>query len=297
MQIALPGNFNRNTMYHFINQIIDNDLQPKDKEFQLDFNSLTFIEPVGFTVLSNVIEWLKKRGCSVSGLIAENISYRGRIHCPISFLDDSLFFDRYVGQKIFAQSSPRDTTIPLSIIAHQKSAQWLEKTIQWLARRLSMKVESLTNIKVCFEEVFNNIKDHSNENIGCIFAQHFPNKNIVRVAISDFGVGIPFNVQKVKPLLTDSQAIRQAIVYGFTTKSNVRNGGRGLDTLIQNVVKNNQGSVYIHSTRGILESTYLNGEINSQEKECSGFYPGTLLDIVFRTDTIEDYEDEEDFLW
>lgn len=295
MEIYLPRNFNRNTMYNFINQIIDNDLKPRDLNFELNFRSLEFIEPVGFTVLSNLVEWLKKRDCRVRGLIPDHCNQHDK-NCPICFLDDSLFFERYGGSKIYTVSNPRDTTIPLSIVSYQSSVQWLDRSINWLAHRLNMTTRSLGDIRVCFEEIFNNINDHSTENIGCVFAQHYPNKNIVKVSISDFGVGIPANVQKVFPQLNDSQAIKQATVYGFTTQSTERNGGRGLDTLIQNIVKNNQGCVYIHSNNGILGNTYINGSICSEEKKSFGFYPGTLLDIVLRTDTIEENE-EEDFLW
>ena len=135
---------------------------------------------------------------------------------------------------------------------------------------------------------------------GCIFIQHYPRDNYVKVAISDFGVGIPHNVHRKMPWLADSLAIKKATEAGFTTKTTPKNRGAGLDTLLYNVVKNNKGSVYIHSNQGILECTYDNDleEIMMLPRDYQGYYPGTLLDIVFRTDTIEDIEFfEEEFTW
>ncbi|MEV2911048.1 ATP-binding protein [Paenibacillus larvae] len=295
MKVTLPEGINRFSMYKLIKKIVDQDLRPKNKSISLDFSNLKFIEPVGFTVLSNLIEWLRKKDCMVEILEPSKCKYHDP-SCPICFLDDSLFFERYVGKKRYEVSKPRKSSIPLSIISFHQSVQWLDETINWLASILSKQKSSLRDIHTCLGEIFNNINDHSSENTGCVFAQHYPRKNIVRIAISDFGVGIPFNVQKIHPGLNDSQAITKAIEYGFTTRSTPRNGGRGLDTLIHSVVKNNQGSVYIHSNCGILEATNDFGSIKVEERNAFGFYPGTLLEIVFRTDTIEE-EEEEDFIW
>jgi anti-sigma regulatory factor (Ser/Thr protein kinase) len=279
-------------MYQLIDQVIDVDSQPKAESFIFDFNGLSFIEPVGYTVLSNLFEWLVKRGISVKIRRPENIN-----RDAIRFLDDSLFFERYIGKKYNQFASPRSTTIPLKQVSYQTYHQWLENDfLTWLSRNLSLSIASLANIKVCFQEIFNNINDHAHENIGCVFAQHYPQKNSVCVAISDFGVGIPYNIQKYYPSLTDGEALKRATVPGVTTKSNPQNRGAGLDTLISNVVKNNHGHVYIHSNHGILICNYQDNDVLMTPRESDSLYPGTLLEIVFKTDTIENVVEEE-FEW
>jgi len=297
MEVALPGKLDRLNMYYLIDQVIGYDLQPKSKNVSLNFHPLEFVEPDGVTVLSNLIEWLQKREVKVDFITPSRNNFKK--HCPIAFLDDSLFFERYLEESQDPFASPRQTTIPLEIVAYKDSYQWLSKTIQWLSSVLNLSTESLVNIKVCLEEIFNNINDHSKEKIGCVFAQHYPNKQIVKVAISDFGVGIPHNVRTIRPSLSDAEAIEIATKQGFTTKSTPKNRGAGLDTLIYNVVNNNHGNVYIHSNYGILNCTYdgFSGPCIIPEDQ-SGFYPGTLIDLEFRTDTIEDIQDgEEEFDW
>lgn len=296
MEVQLPSRFNTDTMCSLINKVIDDNYAPVSQEIIFDFRTLNFIRPVGVTILSNLIEWLKIRGVKIRVVYPTEFSYK---YSPIGFLDDSLFFKQYLGKKISEFSAPRETTIPLKLVSYQESYYWLEENfIYWLGARLSLSVRSLEEIKVCLFEIFNNIHDHSEEQIGSVFCQHFPQENQVNIAISDFGVGIPPNVRKVIPEISDHRAIAEAIEEGFTTKSTVRNAGAGLDILISNVVMNNRGSVGIFSNHGRVNCSYNDGEIQKIPSELRGYYPGTLLDIHLRTDTIERIDDSpEDFEW
>jgi len=295
LMVDIPKILNRITMYDFINQVIDEDMQPRACELCINFSGLVFIEPAGVTILSNVTEWLFKRDVKVF----YNYPKIPELNRAFCFLDDSQFFQRYVGKSARKFASVRDTTIPLELVAYSDSYQWLERTKSWFAKKLNVPARSLSTINVCFQEIFNNINDHSQENIGCVFAQHFPNKNEIQVAISDFGVGIPHNIQRVNPWLNDAEAIGKAIEVGFSTKSTPNNRGAGLDTLIHNVVINNHGSVYIHSNNGILNCNYnaVDG-LSIQPVIAYGFYPGTLIQINFRTDQILNIlDEEEEFEW
>jgi hypothetical protein len=65
-------------------------------------------------------------------------------------------------------------------------------------------------------EIFNNIKDHSRYDIGSVFGQHFQSKNIITIAISDMGLGIPTNVRLIEPNLSDCGCIQRAVKEGFS---------------------------------------------------------------------------------
>lgn len=294
MEIFTPARLNRHTMYSLIDKVIDEDMHPRSSQVTINFRTLDFIEPTGVTILSNITEWLLKRDVKVSYKYPQQLGSRP----ALEFLDDSQYFKHYVGEYKRRFASTRPTTIPLELVGYNESYQWFQKTQRWLANRLNVSTGSLTNIKICFEEIFNNINDHSQEHIGCVFAQHFPNKNTISVAISDFGVGIPSKIQEQHPWLSDGEAIKTATEVGFSTKSTPRNRGAGLDTLIYNVVNNNQGSVYIHSNHGILNCNYTNSSVLKTPQDHIGYYPGTLIEIVFKTDTIEYIlDEEEDFEW
>lgn len=297
MIVELPENFTSQTMYELLENVIDNDLKPRDQEIKLNFGTLRFIEPVGVTILSNLIEWLHKRDIQVILTHPRNIP--SSKWDPLKYLDDSQFFQRYLGKSLTENAYTRDTTIPLQLVAYSNSYQWLDLNLtSWLSRRLNISKESLRDIKMSFGEIFNNINDHAQENIGCIFAQHYPASNTVNIAISDFGVGIPNNIRKILPSLTDGEALFKAIEEGFSSKTTPRNLGVGLHTLITNVVENNGGSVHIRSGYGILDCINVNNELKINFTDESSFYPGTLLEVILRTDTIPEIEEEEEeFEW
>ena len=106
------------------------------------------------------------------------------------------------------------------------------KLMPWIAREVGLKEESLSAIRTSIEEVFHNIRDHSGVGVGCFFAQHYPRKNEIELAISDFGLGFPAQVRTLIPSISDTDALKKASEEGFTTKSNVRNRGAGLTNIM-----------------------------------------------------------------
>lgn len=278
--------------------LLDENKVPLHDEVVIDFTTLSFIQPAGVVALDNMIAWLLKRGVKVRFNYFTNVQNR---NTPTKYLDDSGFFKKYLGHQLVEGASLRSTTIPLQNVTYEESYSWLKNTFTpWLAGQLGVKTVTLGNIEMCLGEIFNNIKDHSYENIGCLYAQHFPQKGIVTFCIADFGVGIPYNVRKVLPEYSDSQALHQAIVEGFTTKTSPRNLGAGLHTMIKNVVVNLKGTVHINSGYGILDTYSNNGDIEVRISESQGFYPGTFLEFNIITAEVmkEDvFTEEEEFEW
>lgn len=296
LRVDIPSKFQRETMYSLLSSVIDNDLNPVDHNIELNFTKLRFIEPSGITILSNLFEWLKRQGVNIT-LIHPKGPFPKKN--PIQFLDDSGFFERYLKYSLTSNPSRRSTTMPLKLVAYNNSYQWLDNDFTfWLSNQLGVSSESLTNIKISFGEIFNNIRDHAQENTGCIFAQHYPANDEVKIAISDFGIGIPKNVRKIEPSLLDDQALEKATTEGFTTRTTPRNLGAGLHTLIQNVVNDNGGAIHIHSNYGIISCTKGNDDIIKETSLKSAFYPGTFIEVILKTNNIHNIMDiEEEFEW
>jgi hypothetical protein len=295
--IVLPKHFQGRTLSKVAADVVacSPDGRPANLgKVVFDFSKLTFVHPSGIVFLSNLIWWLHHAGTEVQlgGLNA--------LAAAVAFLDDSLFFQQHCGAKLQEHASPRPTTLPLIQIAHERSHAWLETNlVPWLARQLNISEASVGNLKVCVSELFNNIKDHTQFDIGSLFAQHFPNQKRVTVSLSDFGVGIPHNVGLKVADLRDADAIIHAVREGFTTKSTPRNKGVGLDYLLQTVVGNNGGEVTIYSGDGIVRFVRRrSGGILPVPSYRVGFCPGTTIALTLRTDAIEALpEQSEDLKW
>lgn len=283
--VLLPARFNEETMLPFLSQIVDEQKNTQCSELVFDFSRLEFVDPVGVVILSNVIEYFRQIKCRVS-FANHNSNSDG-----LKFLDDAGFFLRYLKKSLSSSSKVRSTTLPLNLIHESEVQQYLLMTLMpWIGATVGMRAESLSSIRVSLEEVLHNVRDHSGVKVGCTFAQHFPNRNRLQVAISDFGHGIPEVVRRVEKNLQDPAAIRRACQEGFTTKSNVVNRGAGLPTLINYVTRANGGNVLIASGKGKLSAVPLpHGPLPYKiaTSTLRGFYPGTLVRVILRTDTLE----------
>lgn len=281
----LPRSFNADTMLNFVSEVVDEQRDAKCSKVTFDFSRLNFVEPVGVVVLSNVIEYFKLLKCKVAFINHTTQTVGTR------FLDDSLFFQRYLGKKLFGTSSVRSTTVPLNLIHSERAQEYLLSTLMpWVGESVGMLPESLAGVRVSLEEVLHNVRDHSGVQIGCTFAQHFPNKNRIQIAISDFGAGIPNVVRRMLPETSDTAALRLACQEGFTTQSNVQNRGAGLPTLIKYVTQNNGGNVLIAAGSGAISAAPTPTGLHPYRitaRSTNGFYPGTLVRVILRTDQLE----------
>lgn len=293
--VQLPKQFNADSMYPFIQRAVDEQGDAQCKEITFDFSTLLFIEPVAVVVLSNLIEYFLKIG------VKTRFSGHQQLSKAVVYLDDSGFFKHYLKKPLREHAKLRDSTLPLRLVANPSAIGYLyEEMIPWIAMQLHTTPVALATVRVCLQEVFHNISDHSGVNVGCVFAQHFPAADELQVAISDFGLGIPANVRKVKPEATDSQALSLALQEGFTTKSNVQNRGAGLPILMRYVTQKNKGAVLITSGKAYLSAVFdgKGSKVTARERPVS--YPGTLVRVILKTDTLQALAQDielEEFSW
>lgn len=295
LKVQLSGDININTIHHFVSQFIDNSRQPLNSEYEVDITNISFIAPAGVTALTNVISYLLANSCKVSVRYPEP----NRFFKVVNYLDDCGFFELFLNQRIGPSSRCRDTTIQLKSLAYSEYDNWLGYTvIPWLSDCIKLDIKrKWPSFTTVLGEIFNNVKDHAGERaqIASTLMQHFPKKNSVQMAISDFGVGIPTRVRSVAhDIINDADAIIQAVQDNFSSKSIPTNRGAGLDTVISNAVHLNKGTVVIMSGYGSVRFTV--GRTTKYTQAVN--YPGTLLHLSLRTDTINhnDY-DQEDFSW
>jgi anti-sigma regulatory factor (Ser/Thr protein kinase) len=296
-EVKIYGLLNLNSLRGQLSKFIDNNGIPTDDEFVIDLCDLTFAAPVGLVALTNTLNFLLKAKCTLSLLHPKTPTE------AIEYLDDCGFFDHFFNEKLYPlrEAKQRKTNIPLKVLKYEEYNSWLAGTVfPWMSRCLGFDIQSgWPTFSTVLGEIFNNINDHAGEggDIASTIMQHFPRKSQVDIAISDFGEGIPSRVRGVLPGIgDDSAAILKAVEENFSTRSSPRNRGAGLDTIIRNTVDFNQGSVHIISGYG---------QVCFAPKRRDGYatahpirYPGTLIRLILRTDTINQAEVyEEDLSW
>jgi anti-sigma regulatory factor (Ser/Thr protein kinase) len=217
------------------------DGAPLARSYRFDLSPLRFIDACGMVVLTNLLQWLRWKDVQVE------ITGFDRYADGIKYLDDCGFFALHRGSPLRSTAQPRDTTLPVVAVAHAQSHGWIELTaMPWLAQKLNMSTRSLADLSVSLKELFNNVLDHSTREIASVHVQWHPKMKEIHVAISDFGIGIAREVQKLRPALSDPEALLLASQEGFSTKKG-RNRGAGLAILIDSIAKRNRGYVGLYA--------------------------------------------------
>ncbi|WP_167330540.1 histidine kinase [Variovorax paradoxus] len=284
-KMVLPKTLNMLSMHAFLDSFIDHNGDARHKRFEIDFSKLRFIDPVGVVVLSNLIEYLRR--CGAGGALT-GLYFRDSD--AICYLDDCGFFARYNdnASPLRHHAAPRTSSMPLRLVENIRAQEFLRfDLIPWMAQQLETTSEALGTVSVCVQEILQNIADHSGVGVGCAHAQYFAERQMVEVAISDFGHGIPMNVRKVIQDITDTDALKLACEEGFTTKSNVHNRGAGLPTLIKYLALHNRGGVWISSGSGNISATHSDGATKLTGRSKRSNYPGTLVLLRLKSSAIE----------
>lgn len=292
--IHLPPNLNLSTIGSVIKQAPTKDLY-LDRKVLIDGSNLQFIDPAGAAGLGSFTHYL--RGINV------NVTFNSKNSSspPIKYLDDSGFFECIFDRKINDNSNPRGTTVPFLNFTNTEYIRYLYRELMpWIAMEVDLSSDTLSTIRTCLEEAFHNVEYHSGVQSGLTLSQHYPQKKIIKFALSDHGRGIPALVRTVRNFESDSRCIKEACQEGFSTQSNVRNRGAGLAILINYVTIRNGGIVQIRSMNGYLEARAYNNKVQYTTKDMEWSYPGTMVHVILQTNTLETFDEDieqEVFTW
>ncbi|WP_155114643.1 hypothetical protein [Lactococcus cremoris] len=146
-------------------EVFDDNLKPKSDYFEFDFSKVDFIEPGGVVALCNLISLLKAKG--VKGVLKLGKQpYNDKHKKVLNYLADSYFFIKKfdivaVREPVFSQ-----TVLTIEEINFSKFFSWKDQRLDlWLKNNTKTR-SSFTNIRTVMDEIYNNIKDHSTEDVG-----------------------------------------------------------------------------------------------------------------------------------
>jgi Histidine kinase-, DNA gyrase B-, and HSP90-like ATPase len=147
-------------------------------------------------------------------------------------------------------------------------------------------------LSIAIKELFNNIVDHSGSPVsGYTTIQFYPQNKRLKIAICDFGVGIPtlinrYLLQNGQEEISSMMAFKKGFENNFSTKSTPRNKGYGLD-LLRAIVKNSNGQLRVISNDVMMNMTDTDEQIFAIKHN----FQGTVFEIILDTTTF-DTQDE-----
>jgi hypothetical protein len=164
-------------------------------------------------------------------------------------------------------------TIPIRV-QHKATFGDPDPIIRLITRFVPLSPELEDYLRICVNEVIQNVEDHARSSIGCATCARFM-KNVgeVRVAIVDRGRGIGTTLSNKYTDMRDAgDALRHVLQGGYSAKSRPNNMGLGISNLSNIIVQQLHGELFI-----VTEDAFADGKFGRQtfSKPLNMHFPGT----------------------
>jgi len=260
----------------------------------IDLSDCNFLEPIHIVMISCLIEEYYQLGSKIEFQTGNRLEVN-------EYLRGINFFDYWTDGFNRNTYTPtfKATNLALWKLDGSMISEYVIRAQKYFEQNY-MQGKSVEPLNIALAEIFNNILDHSQSSVtGYCLSQYYPNSQKMKIAVCDFGKGIPIVVNDYlasfgnAPLKHDL-AIIKSLEKTFSSKSAPHNKGLGLDT-IKEIVLSCSGELRIISNYGY----YHLGPSGPNHYLLKSTFEGTLLEIILDTNTfgakdedfrIEDFE-------
>ena len=157
----------------------------------------------------------------------------------------------------------------------------MNSVVRVLREKSALDDDVYASLDYCFNEILDNVLNHTEEKVGWVVAQYFANINSIRLIVCDFGMGIHKSLNQ-KHNFTEEEAISKCIESGVT---NGKGQGHGLFATAS----------FVRLNKGWLSLFSGNKKLNVSEKETVvkdiDEWQGTCVYIRINTNVAVDYKE------
>lgn len=276
-QIVMP----QQSIIYYSDEILNKYIEAFEiniRNLALDFSQVTFIDPFAITFVSGMIHLFHKH--------KRTVFYKPPINLKVKKYLSQIGFDSHfqLGKQIKGT-----TSIELMQLT-SLNYTYIENLINLIDTNMNLSRGVKDSLKMSIQELLTNVFDHSQSKIGCFAcAQYYPNKQLIRLCITDFGVGILATLKNKYNLNTHLDAIALSVEEGITCRKN--SAGFGL-SLIKKFIEINSGNLSILSGNGKIN--FSKDRINKNEFKKS--FKGTIVNLEINADkdSFYSFTDEEE---
>ena len=248
--------------------------EPKTKLI-IDFSDCDFIYPDYAILLLCSIKYIENLGVKVSGTLL-----LGKNNKIVSYLAKMNFFENLnVKLPLSIPKFNPNNAVQIQRYTSENQLEVLNSILKVLREKSSLNDNVYASLDYCFNEILDNVLNHTEEKVGWVVAQYFENINSIRLIVCDFGMGIHTSLNQ-KHNFTEEEAITKCIESGVT---NGKGQGHGLFATAS-FVKLNKGWLSLFSG---------NKKLNVSEKETIvkdiAKWQGTCVYIRINTNVEVDY--------
>jgi anti-sigma regulatory factor (Ser/Thr protein kinase) len=223
--------------------------------------------------------------CSIKYIESLNIKVSGTLKLGknnkiVSYLAKMNFFEHL--NIILPISVPKinpNNSVQIQKYTSENQLQVLNSILKVLREKSALNDNVYASLDYCFNEILDNVLNHTDEKVGWVVAQYFENINSIRLIVCDFGMGIQQSLNQ-KHNFTEDEAIAKCIESGVT---NGKGQGHGLYATAS-FVKLNKGWLSLFSGKRKLNVS----EKGTIVKNIEG-WQGTCVYVRINTNVSVDY--------
>ncbi|MCC6423354.1 MAG: hypothetical protein IT447_07720 [Phycisphaerales bacterium] len=239
---------------------------PNTKSWSIDFSKCKYLGPDAVAIVVAAVEESRRNGVNHEVILPKgNASLEA--FCEFSGLNHLLR-----GTAIPSGNHPDNVTIPYRV-QHKAGFNDPDPVIQLIGKFVQLSPETEEYLRICVNEVIQNVEDHAHSRIGCVTCARFlQNIGEVRVAIVDLGRGIGTTLRGIYPDASNVQALERVLQGGYSAKSRSNNMGMGISNLCQIILHQLRGELFI-----VTEDAFADGKARERpvSQSLGMNFPGT----------------------
>lgn len=224
--------------------------------------------PFHIVTLSCFIEFVKQKG------------YMVYLHVEDEWLKSFIYNDMSITrywreEKSDHIDSPSLGRLNLWRVANGRAEEYEMSVHRYFSNKFPKT--DFTVLKICLIELYYNVFDHADAHgIAFSYIHYDEEKEVIRIAICDFGRGIAKTVRGAYPnVQTDKEALLMSLRKGVSARSNSHNSGFGLDNVVSSLSE--QSTLRMVSNNGLLICTKNAGCIETKTFDLPFHWNGSLI--------------------
>lgn len=257
------------------NDLVNQYKSEPDTKLIIDFSDCDFIYPDYAILLLCSIKYIENLGVKVTGTLK-----LGRNNKIVIYLAKMNFFENL--NVILPISIPKfnpNNSVQIQKYTSENQLEVLNSILKVLRQKSALDNDVYASLDYCFNEILDNVLNHTDEKVGWVVAQYFENINSIRLIVCDFGMGIHTSLNQ-KHNFTEDEAIAKCIESGIT---NGKGQGHGLYATAS----------FVRLNKGWLSLFSGSKKLNVSEKETVvkdiAKWQGTCVYIRINTNIAVDY--------
>jgi anti-sigma regulatory factor (Ser/Thr protein kinase) len=259
------------------NYLVEQYKAEPNTELIIDFSDCDFIYPDYAILLLCAIKYIEHLGIKVKGTVKLDTNKE-----IITYLAKMNFFENLnIELPISIPKINPHSSVQIQKYTSENQLEVLNSILKVLREKSSLNDDVYASLDYCFNEILDNVLNHTDEKVGWVVAQYFENINSIRLIVCDFGLGIHKSLNQ-KHSFTEEEAISKCIESGVT---NGKGQGHGLFATAS-FVKLNKGWLSLFSGKKKLNVS----EKGTVVKDIEG-WQGTCVYIRINTNVEVDYKE------